>query len=327
LRSGALPMTILDSIYKYCNAVNLVKKHKLMWNKLRTSKVVLPEFKPIEQHQSECDNGQLSTLPSELLIRIISFASPNDNLLVLSRLNTYWYIICAQQLIWKRYFWSYAFEPHDIVPTAVGLAPDDWRGLYKHSFLPVKFHPIRNLSLNKSATVATNSSKTDLFATFGDDITTGVHYYRIVFSKTKFGSMCGIVEQKNLLNINEHNCVAYFRDGSMSIPDGDCILDRVKEVEGNKKYKVYYEVEDGDVLGLKIDIEGQLVTVFVNGEERLHVKMTVREGDVFKMFCRMVTLQSFSLLRRMKTVEEYENNICLEKTRKSVSTARVNKSC
>jgi hypothetical protein len=294
----------------------------MLWKRTRT---VLPVIVPIEQVPKD-ENNLLSVLPCEILLRIVSYSNPIENVTLLSVLNSYWYVLCAQPTIWKEYFSTFAFEPQDIYPTALLLDQDDWKTLYKRYASTDKFNSTMGLVQHKVPYKhAINNTKNDIIATFGDEITTGVHYYRMVYQNTKFGSMCGIAEVNNLSDIQETNCLAYFRDGSMSVPDGDRLIDRVQDFQG-KMYRVFYELDAGDVLGLKIDIDHRIVSFFINGVERLHSELSVKQGDRFRAFCRFTVGQSFSVLPRVRTVEEYETGTCLEKQRQAVSTARVNKS-
>lgn len=112
-------------------------------------------------------------------------------------------------------------------------------------------------------------------------------------------------------------CVT-FSDGSVGTPPEthQTIVDRIVNVGQGKKMKVYHIVEKGDILGVHVDLDQQLMTVTINGTRKIAIDNISKQRYYFCL--ALPKDQQFTILPCIKTSKEYASGVTKEEEMRHV---------
>ncbi|EFC42647.1 hypothetical protein NAEGRDRAFT_80348 [Naegleria gruberi] len=281
-----------------------------------------------------------SQVPHELMAIICRYLKPWEFVSYLSGLNSYYYgltLSCHEELDEDEHFgrlmWKYYYELYCFVNCS-SLEEKDYKTRFMQEYLrwsnpKACFGTTKHINIStmkfQTLSVQNTSNRASLALPSEFGMTSGKFYFRIAFDCCKLASGVGIIRASEAKKKEDQTCCTYMRDGSCILHDGEKITDRVKEVKG-KKMRVYNVVEPGDVVGVFLDIEQQLVTFSVNGKEVLHIVDVTQSypGEAFHLFIFLPPEQSYTLLPCLKSPDEIRNEkLILEHVNSSSREPRV----
>ena len=232
---------------------------------------------------------RLGTLPEELLYLVFQFIHPKHICGRIMPLNSFYYWLVNQSNLSKR-LWEYYFKLYSFIGQEFESSEHDFKQLFMDSVTYSKWNaksfgptsPIIETKVFDDGTMSLSNigdnSIQDKLLISNFSMMKGKFYFRIQSNTVRFGCGVGLIkesEMKKIKSSHDHNFILYMRDGSMNLHPGETLPNRVKEVDG-KKLKVFHPVKVNDIFGILVNLDGETVTFFINGEEVIKVCNVVK---------------------------------------------------
>jgi hypothetical protein len=260
------------------------------------------------------DNVIKNIYVEDIFIIISTFLQPNQiqNLLLSNKVI---YKIMSSNVIWENYLSMYLFSKYKFNLEEIQ------ENFYKNFFYKQR-HPftmnkkisnkrlkITNLTAeNQYITKSRNDFDADEYS-FSNNIPSNCTeaFINVKYHTSIRGCSLGFISETDLNRINDKQdtkvvlSTRYFRDGTIMLRKGEKILNRIQPRQnGDGLIKVFYSIEAGDVVGIKINFEKKKVVYYVNGLETNQVDVLIDVGEKYYFSFSCPYTMKFEILSNFK---------------------------